>query len=85
MNMLDIKAHTWDTQILESIAPNLNEKLGRAALPHEGFSCISKFWTKKYGFSPDCQIHTFSGDNPCSLVGLGLNKPGEIGISLGTR
>ena len=25
-----------------------------------------------------------TGDNPCSLVGLSLNQPGEVAISLGT-
>ena len=85
MNILDIKSHSWDSQIVQSIAPNLNEKLGQVALIDEKFAHISQYWSKKYGFSTECQIHIFSGDNPCSLVGLGLNKPGDIGISLGTR
>lgn len=38
----------------------------------------------KYGFSSNCYIVCGSGDNPCSLVGLRMNRPGDIGISLGT-
>jgi xylulokinase len=45
---------------------------------------ISTYWCKKFGFSAECEIFAFSGDNPCSLIGLDLNKPGELGISLGT-
>lgn len=39
---------------------------------------------RKYGFSSNCSIVCGSGDNPCSLVGLRMNRPGDIGISLGT-
>ena len=38
----------------------------------------------KYGFSSNCSIVCGSGDNPCSLVGLRMNRPGDIAISLGT-
>ena len=85
MNMLNIHTLHWDPHLLNVIAPGLEEKLGKAAQPNEKFKFISKYWCKKYGFSPECQIHIFSGDNPCSLIGLNLNKSGDIGISLGTR
>lgn len=38
----------------------------------------------KYGFCSNCYIVCGSGDTPCSLVGLRMNRPGDIGISLGT-
>ncbi len=85
MNILNIHTHKWDPHILDIIAPNLKEKLSRPAMANEKFRFIARYWCKKYGFSPQCQIFLFSGDNPCSLVGLGLNKSGDIGISLGTR
>lgn len=84
MNMLNINTLKWDTELLNVIAPGLEQKLGEPAKKDEEFRFISKYWCKKYGFSPECQIHIFSGDNPCSLIGLGLNKAGDIGISLGT-
>lgn len=39
---------------------------------------------RKYGLSPSCDIVCGSGDTPCSLVGLRMNRPGDIAISLGT-
>ncbi len=84
MNILNIYTKAWDPFIVDLIAPNLKEKLGKPAKSTE-FKFITKYWCKKYGFSPQCQIYPFSGDNPCSLIGLGLNKSGDIGISLGTR
>ncbi len=85
MNILNIHTHDWDPHILEIIAPNLKQKLGRLARENEKFRFIASYWCKKYGISPECHVFTFSGDNPCSLVGLGLNKSGDVGISLGTR
>ena len=43
MNILDIKSHSWDSQIVQSIAPNLNEKLGQVALVDEKFAHISQY------------------------------------------
>jgi len=45
---------------------------------------IHAFWTRRHGFSPECQILPFSGDNPNSLIGLGLVQPGQVALSLGT-
>ncbi|EYC33814.1 hypothetical protein Y032_0001g105 [Ancylostoma ceylanicum] len=38
---------------------------------------------KRYGFSDNCQVLPFLGDNPASLAGLNLAK-GDESISLGT-
>jgi len=45
---------------------------------------ISNYFSKRYGFDPRCTILPFSGDNPCSLIGLGLVESGRVGLSLGT-
>jgi xylulokinase len=39
---------------------------------------------EKYGFSPDTRVIAWSGDNPCSLIGVGLIRSGRVCISLGT-
>jgi xylulokinase len=39
---------------------------------------------KKYGFHPNAKVLVWSGDNPCSVIGLGLIKEGTVAISLGT-
>ena len=36
------------------------------------------FFRSRYGFSPDCVVAAFTGDNPSSLAGLAM-KPGDIG------
>ncbi len=84
MNLLDIYSHKWNQTLLNIVAPNLGEKLGQPVLSNSLVGRISSYWCSRYGFSPACEIYAFSGDNPCSLVGLGLNCPGDIGLSLGT-
>lgn len=36
-----------------------------------------------FGFSPDCKVVAFTGDNPASLAGMRLDE-GDIAVSLGT-
>jgi xylulokinase len=38
----------------------------------------------RYKFNPAALVIHWSGDNPCSLAGLALEKPGDIALSLGT-
>src|SRR5262249_46733045 len=38
---------------------------------------------ERYGFRP-AKVALWSGDNPCSLIGVGLIKEGRVAISLGT-
>jgi xylulokinase len=45
---------------------------------------IAPYFVAKYGFAPECRVVLFSGDNPCSLVGMGAATPGKVVISLGT-
>nr|XP_048693492.1 xylulose kinase isoform X8 [Caretta caretta] len=44
---------------------------------------VSPYYIQRYGFSPDCKVVTFTGDNPASLAGMKLEE-GDIAISLGT-
>lgn len=85
MNLLDIHTQKWSQDLLDICAPDLREKLGEEPVESNSLvGLISTYWCRKYGFSNDCRIYAFSGDNPCSLIGLGLNRPGDIGLSLGT-
>ncbi|KAL2632499.1 hypothetical protein R1flu_003978 [Riccia fluitans] len=45
---------------------------------------INSYFTSRYHFNPEYAIVNWSGDNPCSLAGLAIEKPGDLGISLGT-
>ncbi|CAJ0578608.1 unnamed protein product, partial [Mesorhabditis spiculigera] len=93
MNILDIHARTWSQDCLKALAPldtcsakfaeELKLKLGDPVSSYETLGKISKPLAGKYGFSPDCQILAFTGDNPASLVGLCVDEETLL-ISLGT-
>lgn len=83
MNLMDLAACRWSPAALEATAPDLGRRLPPI---HDSWSLtgeIAPYWRRKYGFGPAILI-PWSGDNPSSLVGLGLVTPGVLGISLGT-
>ncbi|KAI4321468.1 hypothetical protein MLD38_034843 [Melastoma candidum] len=84
MNLMDIKERKWWKEALEATAPNLEEKLGKLAPAYAVAGNISSYFVQRYNFSKDCLVIQWSGDNPNSLAGLTLNKPGDLAISLGT-
>lgn len=84
MNLMNIKHRVWDQRALEVTAPNLKEKLPKLKNSNKIIGPISDYFVKKYGFSPDTKVVTWSGDNPNSLIGIGLVSKGRFAISLGT-
>ena len=63
--------------------------MGLASAPAHGSCCLVclltlSFSWARYGFPADCAVVAWSGDNPCSVAGLGLKSPGDVGLSLGT-
>ncbi|NWX83908.1 XYLB kinase, partial [Nothoprocta pentlandii] len=83
MNLLKIREKEWSKSCLDACAPGLAEKLGYPVPSHSVLGPISPYYVKRYGFSPDCKIVAFTGDNPASLAGMRLQE-GDIAISLGT-
>lgn len=84
MNLMDIRARSWDAAALECTAPGLESRLGPLSAPHARAGSLHTYYSKRYGFRPDCAVIAFSGDNPNSLAGLRLQLPGDVAISLGT-
>jgi len=84
MNLMDIRSKKWSGKALACTAPGLAAKLGKPAMSHNVAGRINEYFSAKYGFNPDCLVIVFSGDNPNSLAGLRLQRPGELAISLGT-
>ncbi len=84
MNLMDITKKEWSYDALEATAPGLSSKLLPITASHSIAGTVSPFFSKKFGLHPDCKIIPGTGDNPSSLVGLGLVKTGVLGISLGT-
>jgi xylulokinase len=83
-NLMDISKHTWSRKALDATAPDLAGKLLPISNPQITVGKISSYFSVRYGFDPRCTILPFSGDNPCSMIGLGLVEPGRVALSLGT-
>lgn len=84
MNLMDIASFTWHAGALAATAPDLRAKLPPLAPSHTVLGVANPYFVFKYGLNPAAKAVVWSGDNPCSLVGTGLVKPGMTAISLGT-
>jgi xylulokinase len=84
MNLMDIHKKTWHPDALKVTAPNLKKKLPALAASSEVIGPVSAYFASKYGLNPDAKALVWSGDNPCSVIGLGLIEQGMVAISLGT-
>lgn len=90
MNLWDINNGKWEESMLglaaggkEHVA-ELKKKLGD--VPEDGgaaFGSVSKYFVDRYGFSKDCQVIPFTGDNPSTILALPL-RPSDAMVSLGT-
>lgn len=65
-------------------AAELKRKLGEVRMDGGGsVGAVSSYFVTKYGFSPDCQVAPFTGDNPATILALPL-RPLDAIVSLGT-
>jgi xylulokinase len=89
-NLWDIHAGGWDNKLLALCAggdegvSDLKKKLGH--VDEDGgisFGTVSQYFTRKYGFNPDCQVIAATGDNPSTILSLPLRE-GDAMVSLGT-
>ena len=83
MNLMDLAARRWAPAALDAAAPDLARRLPPLADSWSVVGELAPYWRTRYGFGP-AKVIAWSGDNPCSLIGLGLIEPGQLGISLGT-
>ena len=83
-NLMEIRARRWSSEAIAATAPGLSARLLPIAASERPVGAISPRFTGRYGFAPGCQVLPFSGDNPSSLIGLGLVEPGQVALSLGT-
>jgi len=84
MNLMNIQSKQWDDQALNATAPNLKDKLPPLVNSFDIIGTISPYFIEKYGFNKSTKLIAWSGDNPNSLIGVGLIKKGKVAISLGT-
>lgn len=83
MNLMDITTRDWAPACLDAAAPGLGRRLPPIRDSWTVAGALSPFWQRRHGFGP-ASVVVWSGDNPCSLIGLGLIAQGQLGISLGT-
>jgi xylulokinase len=84
MNLMDIRKRIWHPAALKATAPHLKKRLPALAEPWRIIGPVSPYFVGKYGLNPAAQALVWSGDNPCSAIGLGLIREGLLAISLGT-
>jgi xylulokinase len=84
MNLMDIRKKIWDADALKATAPSLKLKLPPLAASGQVIGKISNYFVEKFGLNPEALATTWTGDNPASVIGLGLIKPGQVAVSLGT-
>lgn len=97
MNMMDLDKKNWSQLCLEAVLAgkteflvSLKNKLGcqepdddNIIDTHEIIGTISPYFVDRFGFSENCIIAPFTGDNPGSFAGLRIAN-NEVVISLGT-
>jgi xylulokinase len=84
MNLMDIRTRQWHAAAVDATAPGLAAKLPRLAPSGTVVGPASPYFVERHGLSRDAKCVIWSGDNPCSVVGLGLVQPGRVAISMGT-
>lgn len=89
MDLWDIPANKWSEPLLELTAgkdgvQELLSKLGPVRQDGGGsMGAVSNYFVRRYGFSPECQVAPFTGDNPATILALPL-RPLDAIVSLGT-
>ena len=83
MNLMDLATNEWWPPAVEASAPGLAAKLPPISPSSTIVGTLSAYWQRRHGLPPS-RIVAWSGDNPCSLIGTGLVREGNIAISLGT-
>ncbi|PWW75018.1 actin-like ATPase domain-containing protein [Tuber magnatum] len=84
MNLWDMRSNTWSQELLDLSAPDLGSRLGGVEMqPGKHLGPVSGYFVKRFGFSEECIITSFTGDNPSTILALPL-RPLDAIISLGT-
>ena len=84
MNLMDLARRRWSPQALAATAPDLERRLPPVGESWTVIGPVAGYFAKRHGLPADAQAIAWTGDNPSSLIGVGLVRPGRIAISLGT-
>jgi xylulokinase len=84
MNLMNLASGQWDPLLLEATAPDLGKLLPAIKPAASVAGSVSSYLVERFGFSSDCKVLLFTGDNPSSLVGMGAAGGNRLVVSLGT-
>jgi xylulokinase len=84
MNLMDIRKKVWHSDALKATAASLKKRLPALAPAGQVIGTVSTYFVEKYGLNAAALATVWTGDNPASVLGLGLIKAGQVAISLGT-
>ena len=84
MNLLDIRRLEWSEAAMAATAEGLGRRLPPPCAPWTAVGPVAPYFVSRYGLPASARVVAGSGDNPCSLVGVGVREPGEAVLSLGT-
>ena len=76
MNLMDIRTKEWHRRALDATAPDLEAKLPPLAASSHAIGAVNPYF-HKYGVNPEALALVWTGDNPSSLIGLGLTDRGD--------
>ncbi|MGH9371323.1 MAG: xylulokinase, partial [Vicinamibacterales bacterium] len=83
MNLMDLATSEWWQPAVDATAPGLAAKLPQVQPASSVAGTLADYWQRRYRLPP-ARVVTWSGDNPCSLIGTGLVREGRVALSLGT-
>ena len=83
MNLMDLASSDWWKPAVTATALDLAAKLPPIRPACSIAGTLSPYWQSRHGL-PAAVVVTWSGDNPCSLIGTGLVREGRMAVSLGT-
>jgi xylulokinase len=83
MNLMDLATGDWWEPAVEATAPGLARRLPAVRPSFSVAGTLAPYWQARHGL-PASRVVSWSGDNPCSLIGTGLVREGRIAVSLGT-
>lgn len=83
MNLMDLATRQWAPTALRATAEGLEARLPPIRESWTVVGRLGAFWQHRHGF-PSARVIAWSGDNPSSLIGLGLIDDDRLAISLGT-
>jgi len=83
MNLMDLSTRRWWPEAVAATAPALAGKLPSISPSSTVEGHLSPYWQIRHGM-PAARVAIWTGDNPSSLIGVGLVREGRVAISLGT-